>query len=111
FGVLSLSQADADLGLEAGSYVALLSHSGSRGAGSAVCNVYSNIARAKLPKRFADLGRLAWLDLDSQEGQVYWAAMNLMGDYAAANHDVIHRQVTKRLDSRSIAGLENHHNF
>ncbi len=30
---------------------------------------------------------LAWLDLDSQEGQEYWQAMNLMGDYAAANHD------------------------
>src|SRR5262245_11948397 len=80
FGVLSLPHADADLGLAAGSYVALLSHSGSRGAGSAVCNVYSNLARARLPKRFEGLGRLAWLDLESAEGQEYWAAMNLMGD-------------------------------
>ena len=32
-----------------------------------------------------------WLDLDSEAGQEYWAAMNLMGDYAAANHEVIHR--------------------
>ena len=33
-----------------------------------------------------ELKRLAWLSLDSQEGQEYWAAMELMGRYAAANH-------------------------
>jgi tRNA-splicing ligase RtcB len=111
FGVLSLGQADAELCLEAGKYVALLSHSGSRGAGAAVCNVYSGIARNRLPKRFEELGRLAWLELDSEEGQEYWAAMNLMGEYAAANHEVIHRLVSKLLGGRIVAGVENHHNF
>ncbi len=33
--------------------------------------------------------RLMWLSLDSQEGQEYWAAMDLMGRYAAANHALI----------------------
>ena len=37
--------------------------------------------------------------------------MNLMGEYAAANHDVIHRLVSKLLGARIIAGVENHHNF
>jgi tRNA-splicing ligase RtcB len=37
--------------------------------------------------------------------------MNLMGDYAAANHDVIHRLVSKLLGAHIIAGVENHHNF
>ena len=37
--------------------------------------------------------------------------MNLMGDYAAANHAVIHRLVTKLLGAEVIAGVENHHNF
>ncbi len=37
--------------------------------------------------------------------------MNLMGDYAAANHDVIHRLVSKLLGARIISGVENHHNF
>ena len=54
---------------------------------------------------------MAWLDLESEAGQEYWAAMNLMGDYAAANHDVIHRLVSKLLGSKIIAGVENHHNF
>jgi len=111
FGLLTLSDASPDLGLAAGEYVALLSHSGSRGAGSAVCNVYSNMARAQLPLRYADAGRLAWLNLDTEAGQEYWAAMNLMGDYAAGNHDVIHRLVSKLLGAEIIAGVENHHNF
>src|SRR6185503_2880812 len=69
------------------------------------------IARARLPKAYSELGRLAWLSLDSDAGQEYWRAMNLMGDYAAANHDVIHRLVSKLLGARIIAGVENHHNF
>ena len=111
FGRLTLAQGDAALGLEAGEYVALLSHSGSRGAGASVCSTYSAIARAKLPKKYESLGRLAWLDLDSEAGQEYWAAMNLMGEYAAANHDVIHRLVSKLLGATIVAGVENHHNF
>ncbi|MDP6445283.1 MAG: RtcB family protein [Pirellulaceae bacterium] len=111
FGVVTVDERDEDLQLDPGEYVGLLSHSGSRGAGAAVCSTYSAIARAQLPKRYEDLDRLAWLDLDSQEGQEYWAAMNLMGDYAAANHDVIHRLVTKKLGAQVVAGVENHHNF
>jgi tRNA-splicing ligase RtcB len=111
FGLLTLKDDAADVGLKAGEYVALLSHSGSRGTGASVCSTYSAIARAKMPKRFEHLGRLAWLDMNSQEGREYWAAMNLMGDYASANHAVIHRNVTKLLGAEVIAGVENHHNF
>ncbi|MCO6454237.1 MAG: RtcB family protein [Pirellulaceae bacterium] len=111
FGRLSLAERDEQLGLDAGDYVALLSHSGSRGTGAAVCSTYSAIARSQLPKRYEDLAYLAWLSLDSQAGGEYWAAMNLMGDYAAANHDVIHRLVSKLLGARIVAVVENHHNF
>lgn len=111
YGIFSIDQPDAELGLDAGKYVALLSHSGSRGVGAAVCSTYSAIARAQLPTKYEDLGRLAWLSLDSEAGQEYWAAMNLMGDYAAANHAVIHRLVTGLLGATIISGVENHHNY
>lgn len=111
FGILTLTERDEELGLDAGTYVALLSHSGSRGAGAAVCDTYSRIAQSQLPPQFKQFGRLAWLSLDSEAGQEYWAAMNLMGDYAAANHDVIHRLVSKKLGARIVSGVENHHNF
>lgn len=109
FGLLTLDE--PDLGLEAGEYVALMSHSGSRGVGHAVCSTYSAIAQQHLPKRYEHLRHLAWLDLDTEAGQEYWAAMNLMGDYAAANHDVIHRLVTSLCGAQIIGGVENHHNF
>ena len=112
FGTLKLTQMDRNIGLEPGLYTALLSHSGSRGTGASVCSVYSNIARSQLPKSLSTrFGYLGWLSLDSEAGQEYWNAMNLMGDYAAANHDVIHRLVSKLLGGRIIAGVENHHNF
>lgn len=111
FGILTLDGDSTDLGIKAGVYTALLSHSGSRGAGAAVCSVYSGIARAQLPKRYEEAGRLAWLEMDTEAGQEYWLAMNLMGDYAAANHDVIHRNVSKLLGAEVLAVVENHHNF
>ena len=98
--------------LEAGTYVALLSHSGSRGTGAAVCDHYSKLAfgrcRSSLP---SELLRLAWLPLDSQEGQEYWNAMELMGRYAAANHACIHRHIAENLGTQVLLDLENHHNF
>ncbi len=112
FGTLTLESADTELGLAPGIYTALLSHSGSRGSGAAVCSVYSGIARAQLPKKYQrEFGNLGWLDMQSEAGQEYWAAMNLMGEYASANHDVIHRLVTTLLGARIVAGVENHHNF
>jgi tRNA-splicing ligase RtcB len=97
--------------LPAGTYVALLSHSGSRGAGAAVCDHYSKIAFNQFPDLPSELKRLAWLSLDSQEGQEYWNAMELMGQYAAANHACIHRHIAENLGAQVLLDLENHHNF
>ncbi len=111
FGVVTLTQTDDQLQLSPGTYVALLSHSGSRGTGASVCSTYSSIAQASLSQKYKHFGRLAWLSMDSEHGQEYWAAMNLMGHYAAANHDVIHRNVTRLLGASILSGVENHHNF
>lgn len=117
FGALILTPDDAaalsaaGFGIEAGEYLALLSHSGSRGVGAQVCQHYSRIAmerRAELPN---ELKHLAWLRFDEEAGREYWAAMNLMGRYAAANHELIHKHIARRLGADVILGIENHHNF
>jgi tRNA-splicing ligase RtcB len=97
--------------LEAGAYVALLSHSGSRGTGASVCDHYSKLAVNQMPDLPSELKRLAWLSLDSQAGQEYWNAMELMGQYAAANHACIHHHVAGHLGAQVLLDLENHHNF
>jgi tRNA-splicing ligase RtcB len=109
FGLFTAHGAIHDL--EPGTYVALLSHSGSRGPGAAVCEHYSRIAFSQFPDLPSELKRLAWLSLESQEGQEYWAAMELMGRYAAANHALIHRHMAANLGAEPLLDLENHHNF
>jgi tRNA-splicing ligase RtcB len=109
FGLLSVH--DAAAGLAPGEYVALLSHSGSRGTGAAVCDYYSKLATASHPELPKELSRLAWLSLDDAEGQEYWAAMNLMGLYAAANHSLIHKHLATSLGVEVLLDVENHHNF
>lgn len=104
-------EADRMFDLPPGKYLALLSHSGSRGSGAAVCDHYSKLAMQLHPDLDKQARHLAWLDLDSEPGQEYWNAMNLMGRYAAANHWCIHHWVAKHLGARVIAGVENHHNF
>jgi len=109
FGVLTV--ASEALGLAPGQYTALLSHSGSRGTGAAVCDHYSKLAMSRHPELPKEYRHLAWLPLDSDEGREYWAAMELMGRYAAANHALIHEHVARNLRVPVLFGLENHHNF
>jgi tRNA-splicing ligase RtcB len=109
FGVLTVQQPLRDL--EPGAYLALLSHSGSRGTGAAVCEHYSKLAARLHPELPRELQRLAWLALDAPEGREYWAAMELMGRYAAANHALIHDHIARHLGARVRLDLENHHNF
>ena len=109
FGILTLEQ--EDLGLETGTYLALLSHSGSRGTGASVANHFSKLAMELHPELPKPLRHLAWLDLDTEAGEEYWLAMELMGKYAAANHECIHRHIRKNLGATVLLDIENHHNF
>ena len=110
WGVVELTDIDNEFGLPLGEYVAILTHSGSRGLGARIAHTYTEIAmdRCKLP---ADAKHLAWLDLNSAEGQEYWLAMNLAGDYASACHDEIHKRLAKDMGIKAVAKVENHHNF
>lgn len=110
FGIATLDK--SELGLQPGKYLALMSHSGSRGVGANVCKHYSEVAVQKLQKKYKEYFKfLAWLDLDTEAGQEYWNAMNLMGDYASANHDCIHNTIASDIGAQVIAKIENHHNF
>jgi len=112
FGQLSVGEGqEQKLGLAAGVYLTLLSHSGSRGVGSEVCSYYSKIAQDQHPELPHHLRDLSWLSLDSEAGQEYWAAMSLMGEYASANHECIHRHISKSLGAEVLLDVENYHNF
>lgn len=99
------------LGLAAGEYLALLSHSGSRSVGYKIADRYSKLAMELHPDLDREARHLAWLSLDSEEGQEYWLSMELAGRFAAANHAVIHHRVAEAVGLKEAAVIENHHNF
>ena len=110
FGIVTLADPQNESGVESGEYLAVLSHSGSRGLGANIARHYTKLAMQKcpLPK---EARHLAWLSLDSEEGQEYWLAMNLAGNYASACHHQIHKRLAGALGQTPLVRIENHHNF
>ncbi|WP_258049094.1 RtcB family protein [Hymenobacter sp. NBH84] len=110
WGMVDILDPANELGVPVGQYLGLLSHSGSRGLGASIANHYTKLAKdvCQLP---SEAQHLAWLSLESEAGQEYWAAMNLAGDYASACHHQIHQRLAKALGERPLAKVENHHNF
>ncbi|HYO89473.1 MAG TPA: RtcB family protein [Candidatus Limnocylindrales bacterium] len=111
WGALELDSDDADTGLRAGRYLALLSHSGSRGVGFRITNHFSELARSQHPDLDPAVRHMAWFTLTSGDGQDYWQAMELAGRFAAANHEVIHQRLTRAAGLKPLLTVENHHNF
>lgn len=110
FGIITFNEDDEKMNMKKGSYLALLTHSGSRGFGASIAGYYTKLAKSLcvLPEKAANL---AYLDLASAEGQEYWMAMNLAGDYASACHEIIHQRLAKAIGAEVLAKVENHHNF
>lgn len=110
FGMVEFNEKDEVLDIDKGVYLGLLTHSGSRGLGATVAAHYTKLAKSlcKLPYQAQNL---AYLDLNTMEGQEYWMAMNLAGDYASACHEVIHEKIRAALGAELLAKIENHHNF
>ena len=110
FGIAKIDNPENEWKLEKGEYFAVLSHSGSRGLGANIAKHYTYLAtkQCPLPK---NVQHLAWLDLNTHDGQEYWLAMNLAGEYAKACHDDIHRRIAKAIGKRVVVTIENHHNF
>lgn len=110
FGVGEIMEEQNEWNLPKGKYLAVLSHSGSRGLGANIARHYTKLAmdKCRLPR---EAQHLAWLDLNTEDGQEYWQAMNLAGDYASACHHQIHERLAQALGEAPLMMVENHHNF
>ena len=105
FGIAHARQAPT-WACEPGEYLALLSHSGSRGAGATVADFYSQAARwtcTRSCRRSCE--RLAWLDLDSEAGPGILGRDEPDGQVRRRQPRVIHRKIAQgtRRDGRSPA--------
>jgi tRNA-splicing ligase RtcB (3'-phosphate/5'-hydroxy nucleic acid ligase) len=111
WGAFDLDEDEGLPGMRAGQYLALLSHSGSRGVGFSIADHYSKLAREIHPELDKTLQHLAWLNMDDTSGQEYWVSMELAGRFAAACHEVIHQRMAKAIGLKPAFVIENHHNF
>ncbi|MEM7115992.1 MAG: RtcB family protein [Chloroflexota bacterium] len=99
------------LGLKAGRYIALVSHSGSRGMGHKLASFYSRVAEQVCSFLPESVRKLAYFDHRTENAIEYELAMNLAGDYAKANHEVIHKRISEALGGEVVGTVQNHHNF
>ena len=101
---------DNRMGMAAGTYIGILSHSGSRGLGAAIADFYTSIAKETclLPRQ---AGPFAWLSIKSEAGLEYWKCMEIAGEYAKINHETIHRNIAKAMRLTPLISISNHHNF
>ena len=90
----------------------MITHHGSRGVGA---NLYTQ--GMKIAERFRKelspetLKQNAWIPYDTQEGQLYWEALQIIRKWTKANHEVIHNATLQALNSNGWDRYWNEHNF
>ncbi|MEK6222556.1 MAG: RtcB family protein [Chloroflexota bacterium] len=93
-------------------FTALMTHSGSRGPGAQVASHYMKKADVWTNQHYDDVPKqYGWLELDTELGQEYWNAMQLMGEYAYTNHALIHEAFLRAKGLEDVESFWNRHNF
>jgi tRNA-splicing ligase RtcB len=90
-------------------------HFGSRGFGHRTASGFLALAAGrkfdeKVPEGEMDSPPVL-LEIDSQLGQDYLAAMHLAGEYAYAGRDMVCEKVLQILGAKELFSVHNHHNF
>ncbi len=90
----------------------LVTHHGSRGVGARLYTKGMKTAekfRRKLSKD--TLKKNAWIPFDTEEGQDYWAALQIIRNWTKQNHMVIHDAALAKLEIAPENRFWNEHNF
>jgi len=103
--------ADA-LGRESRTWRVLVTHHGSRGLGAHVFKRGQAVAlkhAARIGDRIPEAG--AWLDATSDDGRLYWEALQYVSRWTRANHEAIHARFLGRIGAEAATQFGNEHNF
>ena len=90
----------------------MITHHGSRGVGA---NLYTQ--GMKIAERFRKelspetLKQNAWIPYDTEEGQLYWEALQIIRKWTKTNHEVIHNATLQALNVNGWDRYWNEHNF
>ncbi|KJZ18879.1 RtcB family protein [Loktanella sp. S4079] len=91
---------------------AIVTHHGSRGPGAVLYKLGMEVAekyRRKLSPK--TLKQNAWIPADTDDGQDYWAALQLIRKWTKANHNAIHQATVEASGAQPGERFWNEHNF
>jgi RNA-splicing ligase RtcB len=90
----------------------LVTHHGSRGPGARLFTKGMKLAERFRKELSPDTKRQnAWIPFDTEEGQHYWDALQIIRQWTKTNHEVIHNAVAETLDITIENRYWNEHNF
>lgn len=98
--------------LKSSGEVAIVTHHGSRKPGAMLYKA-GMVAAERNTKRIAAgvPKHQAWITADTEEGQEYWAALQLIREWTKQNHYAIHDAVANRIGAEIVDRFWNEHNF
>ena len=90
----------------------LVTHHGSRDLGAQVYKRGMAAAIAHTAKVSPDTPKQqAWLDPASEQGALYWEALQYVARWTKRNHQLVHERTLSRLGTAPLAAFGNEHNF
>lgn len=90
----------------------MVTHHGSRGPGARLYSRGMKIAENFRSEISPDtLKENAWIPYDTEEGKIYWEALQIIREWTKNNHKVIHDEVAKTLNIEIKDRFWNEHNF
>ena len=90
----------------------IVTHHGSRGPGARLYKKGMSIAEKFRKELSPETKRQnAWIPFNSEEGQTYWDALQIIRQWTKTNHEVIHNSVASSLEIAIEDRYWNEHNF
>ena len=90
----------------------MVTHHGSRGFGANLyrqgVKVAQNFRKTYSPETPKNN---AWIPYDTEEGQMYWEALQIVRDWTKLNHETIHKATEQKLSGDPLQRFWNEHNF
>lgn len=91
---------------------AIVTHHGSRGTGAALYKAGMAVADGYRRKLSPETPKgSAWIPADTKDGEAYWEALQLIGEWTQASHMAIHDLVIERTGAKLQDRYWNEHNY
>lgn len=98
--------------LDSTGQIALVTHHGSRGPGAMLYNKGIEIAKQMTAETAPYLHHdNLWIPFETQEGQDYWEALQLIRRWTKGNHFTLHNAIAKAVGAKDKDRYWNEHNF